>query len=395
MSVHPYLFVTGAARSGSTLLTHLLNAHSQLHLAADPFLPIFRAFRDRVLEDHPPLKSYQKRPFQDFYFTAERLEMLDLILGSSLNLSCQGEGLPISELESRIGYESPDLLPYLTQLQGDTFEAVLQAALTMIGQARGAASGDWVGFKDVWIIDFLPALARSFPQAKFIVLHRDPRAILASMLNIEQTDPDQVAHSLSYLRHWRKTVALASYFQTLPLFEGRLFVLGYEDLVTQSETLAAQLCAFLGLPFDAGMLDPNRYHDYRTGDTWKGNSSFQAEVSHIDPQHTALWHNNLPDSVRKLADFVCEYEMRLVGYAPLEAVSATDPDLFSYIAHNHTQAVNWRSDLEDPAQDYGYEVFRHVLPLLPTPPQDSQLIRRAFLFTEVFDQIQASLNKEV
>ena len=73
-------------------------------------------------------------------------------------------------------------------------------------------------------------LARAFPDARIIVIERDPRAILASLAAMAERDVTQAAHVVSYLRHWRKNVVLARRFERDPALEGRLLRLAYEEL---------------------------------------------------------------------------------------------------------------------------------------------------------------------
>jgi len=67
----------------------------------------------------------------------------------------------------------------------------------VVKQIRKATRRKWVGMKEVWIIEFLTPLARAYPEARFIVIMRDPRAVIASMQALARSDPSQLAHTIA------------------------------------------------------------------------------------------------------------------------------------------------------------------------------------------------------
>src|SRR5262245_40484510 len=113
------LFVTGTARSGSTLLAYLLSAHPQIRVASDPCFPLFRALRAAQLrvrtEADSPLRRYTSLPLQDYYFTDERLRVLDLVLASGLEAPVPADDWAALRpaLAERSRHESPDLTSFL------------------------------------------------------------------------------------------------------------------------------------------------------------------------------------------------------------------------------------------------------------------------------------------
>src|SRR5262249_1395144 len=77
------LFVSGPARSGTTLVARVLSAHTQVEVAPDPALPLFRSLRNAILRESGLLAD-PGLPLQDYYFSAEGLRALDAIQASSL-----------------------------------------------------------------------------------------------------------------------------------------------------------------------------------------------------------------------------------------------------------------------------------------------------------------------
>lgn len=389
------LFVTGLACSGSTLLARMLSAHRDLSVASDPYFPLFRWLRNAIVlqaQQIEVLRNFHPAmPLQDYYFRDEGLGILDLIQEADLNLAYDGkdwEKLYQASMD-RARHECPDLLPHLAGLAGPTYKAMFDNALTIIGQSRGPGCR-WVGMKEVWTVEFFRPLARAYPKARFIILLRDPRAMLASMLAMSQRDTSQLAHSLSYARHWRKCLAFVIKYQNAPLFSRRLYVLTFEQLVHAPEAKAREICNFLEVEFDPDMLDPGKYVDYATGGMWQPNTAFDRQVKGIDPQEAARWREKLEPKPLKMVDFVCSPDMQLAGYQSLTPSGENQPDpaVLEYILGNHVGAFSWRSDLEDPQQDYGFELFRRALLALPATFGDERLIRRSFLFPEVYTALR-------
>lgn len=388
------LFLTGTARSGSTLLCRMVGAHPEAILASDPYFPLFRSLRNAILKqaaaNDPALARYIDLPLQDYYFTDERMRVMDTLQQGDLAAAFdQGELPQLSEaVAARAQNESADLIPCLDRLSGPTYKDIFDHGLSIIAGVRHAGDHCWIGFKEVWIIEFFAVLARAYPDARFVVLLRDPRATIASMLGQTKRDPSQVAHTLSYARHWRKYVAFTHHYQHDPSFKERLHVMTYERLVSQPQQEAQGLCNFLEISYHPDMLNSEKYIDYSTGEVWKGNSSFEASLCGVSTAAAERWREKLKPDALKLVDFVCKPEMELVGYAPITDVAQPDPAILRYILQNDREPCSWRSDLGDPQQDYGFELFRRALLDLDPACLAPALIRRSFLYEDVFAELR-------
>jgi hypothetical protein len=373
----------------------LLSAHREVMVASDPYLTLFRSLRSAIIRAQPPgsgLAFDPASPLQDYYFTDERVAIMDAIQRSGLDVPFDPEEWEtfLERSIARGGVMAPDLAAHFEQLRGRDYREVFDHACRLVASVRGAADRRWVGFKDVWIIEFFGAIARTFPDARFVVVLRDPRAIIASMMAID--DPAQVAHALSYARHWRKHVAFIEHYRQEPHIAHRLHVLSLEDLVTDPEGRVRGLCAFLDIAFDPGMLDSRNYFDYGKGAVWAGNSSFERTTSGFNRALTERWRQQLDPRIRKLTDVVCGPDMELAGYCPDADTRFDDPDVLDYLLDTNDVPVNWRSDLGDPQRDYGFELFRRALLARPqsAPPPADQLVRRSFLFPEVYARLRAA-----
>jgi hypothetical protein len=105
-------------------------------------------------------------------------------------------------------------------------------------------------------------LLELFPKGRAIHMVRDPRAVVSSMLKVGARCrvrgvrvPAIVQDTQSAVRH--ATNALAAGSRAEQLFPERVLTLTYEALVTDPETTARRVCAFLGVAFDGRMLEPH------------------------------------------------------------------------------------------------------------------------------------------
>jgi hypothetical protein len=398
MSAPRPLFGTGLARSGGGLYSSVLSTHPEMMVAICPYLELYRSFRNAVfrrlgadaIRVVPP-----EAPIQDYYFSDERLRLLDAVLAADLDVPFDSSEWEAFHRRSvaRGDLEAADLTPNYVQLRGATYREMFSNAQRIVADARDAGGRTWVGFHEAWIVEFFPALARSFPDARFLIMLRDPRATVNSMLGVRRIDPTQVVQVLSYARHWRKYVALALRYRDDPLFKGRVHVTSHDRILTRTEEAVRDLCTFFAVPYDARMIDSRNFIDYSTKATWKGNSSFEEKTEGISAHRAARWKSTLDRIVLETIEWLCGPEMRLAGYEPL-STSATDPspsdEIVAYLIRESAAPSNWRSDLGNPLQDVGFELLRRRLIGPAGEVADESVLRRCFLFADMRHRLAAN-----
>ncbi len=106
-----------------------------------------------------------------------------------------------------------------------------------------------------------PELAAMFPESKLVFVVRDPRATVASMLQVAKrarAKGEQPAHftrsaaaSVQYVKQ-----CLRAGFQAAEQFPDNVYTLVYESLVQEPETQTRALAEFLGCGFSEHMLRP-------------------------------------------------------------------------------------------------------------------------------------------
>jgi hypothetical protein len=383
------LFVFGIARSGTSLLARVLDAHSQIEIALDPFMPIFKATRNAIFRDKA--NADPTAPFQDFYQAPHGYALLDTLLASDLSAPVAAGELPAlrAAVAARATLEVPDIAARADDLAGASCRALIAGALDTVAACRASGATRWVGIKEVWVLDFMPALARAFPAAKFVAIERDPRAVIASLAALAECDPSQHAHPISYLRHWRKGVVLARRFAADPVLADRFCRISYEDLVRRPAAIARQLADFLAVPFEPGMLKPKESRD--GGVVLHGNSSYPAAASGISNLSLARWRGSLPDPALRAAEFFCGPEMSMAGYRPVGVdPGALSDSIADYVERADAAPGSWRSDCGDPAAEIGFELLRRELLHRREASTESDLVRRCFLFEEAYAAAHAA-----
>ncbi len=388
------IFVLAPARSGSTLLVRMLDAHPELAIASDPLFPVFHSFRNEVWcqSGISSAKWFcESLPLLDYYFENGYPEALRSIRESSLEIPVRGGEEMRRCVVARIAHECADLQSAAEVLQAPDYASWVRQILHLIRLRKG--EGVKAGFKEVWTVEFVEPLARAFPRAKFVCLLRDPRAIVASLCRLGEIDPSQMAHIPSYLRHWRKVVAFDIEMSSSSLLEGRWLLLRYEDLLRHPEDCLSQICAFLNVPYDARMLDPRAFRAYSPGVDPVSNSSFEkgAEKS-IDSQAAEHWKSYLPDDMKHFVETLCGPEMVTCGYERSlpSLMRLTCDEIGRMLEELGSGSFSWRSDSGDFRAEAQNESERlDALRCLIMP--SAEMLQKQFLFPSAYHNIKNAI----
>lgn len=216
----PPLFVLGVRRSGTTLLSLILDRSEGIAIPDESHFVPQLAHRHRAPVDP-----------DRFVDDLRRLRTLPRW------------GLSVDEVV-------PLLRPRMAT--GEAIGAVFAAYAAKTGKPR------W-GDKTPAYMRYLPLVERLFPEAVFVHLIRDGRDCALSFLAMPDDAPTRTwAHpttAAGVACQWTTEVRDA---QTRGRRVGpsRYLEVRYEALVTEPERLVREICAFAGLPFEFSMLEP-------------------------------------------------------------------------------------------------------------------------------------------
>jgi len=327
------VIVCGMFRSGTTLLSRSLSVHPEAVIVPDPYVYFFKGYY-RHLARQEGVAVDREETTSDFFLDPRR-PVLDRLMAADL-----GEPMPErvkAEIRDDIVRwkrdQHPGLVDRLASVDRPTFAAFYRSLVALLGALYGSPETRVLGTKVSWCEEFMPALARAFPDTRFVFVVRDLRAIVASQ-NSYRGKGAGTRPLLFYIRHWRKSVALIRLMESaLPGMRERMTVVRYEDLVSDPEAVLRRLSAFLDLEFQPRMIDVGDFRDEGQGTPWRHNSSFAGGTG-IFRDGVDRWRTVLCEAEVKAVDWLAGPELRRMGYA----VSNCDRD----------PALLWADGVEPP-----------------------------------------------
>lgn len=234
------IFVTGASRSGTTVLARLFGEHSQ----------VFTLHETHYFGDVCDLDG-----------AASSRDIRDLAMLGAKALARHERGLwsgePLaSELDR--ARAAAECLPECERNAAGIFAAVTRQLASRAGKTL-------VCEQTPRNIFYARRLLKLYPNARIIHIVRDPRAVLASQKNRWKMKHLGASHLPSQeifrnrINYHPVTISnlwVAANREALALEnESRFRLVRFEDLVAEPESTAHSLCQFAGLGFEPGMLD--------------------------------------------------------------------------------------------------------------------------------------------
>ncbi len=247
---HRLVFVGGAPRSGTTLLQKALNQHPSITGAGEfDFLPrIMTLFRSM---EH----STEGGRIGD-YFTTDELRL--------------------------------------------SFASFVESLLLPLADRRGTPL---LSEKTPFNVLHFTDLAEVLPRARFVLVVRDPRDVITSILDVgkKASTIDRVSPA------WTRDAVLAARQVQRCLEAGhaaeealgeRLHTVRYEDLATAPEQTLRDVTAFLGLDFDPEMLTHSPHVTRLTG-VWYDDALYHREV---EASRIGRWQHDLDPAVATMVE---------------------------------------------------------------------------------------------
>jgi hypothetical protein len=358
------IFSAGTARGGTNLMVKMLSVLPGYTAAMDPLIPLFKQYRNDILSTSTDAEIREalnpEAPLDDYYYDPVKARAMHEIQNADLSQpynSAEHAAL-VERMRPRTLLSSANLAAHLDELSADTYKGVFDNALRLIDEAAGAGQRQWAGIHENWGIEFFAPLARSYPEAKFMIMLRDPRACIASALRV--SDPRIIPHVLSFARNWRKAAAFTQHYLRDPLFKDRILFIRYEDLVQDPQTHAQTLCQFLDLEFNPAMLDPRNFKD-PSGGRWKGNSHQGAAPDRIYTSSLEAWKKSMSREQIWTIELACDPEMRHLGYTPWVFNPETPmpaPSYMEFLDRDNKECLGWRVGTPDAERDFDLECLR-------------------------------------
>ncbi|XP_070572657.1 protein-tyrosine sulfotransferase 1-like [Ptychodera flava] len=288
----PILFVGGVPRSGTTLMRAMLDAHPDIRIGEETrIIPM-------ILQMHRHILSSGKE--------THRLK------------------------------------------EAGVSEDILQAAIgayIMEVTVRHGESASLLGNKDPLVLLTMAELAKIFPNASFILMVRDGRAVVHSIITRKVTVTGFDFNSYrTALQTWNRYVE-QMYAQCLQLGEKRCITVYYEQLVLHPKIWMKKILRFLKVPWNDSVL----YHHESVGKPGGVSLSrleFSTDqvVKPVNLEALSTWVGQIPEDVLEIMAEVAPMLAKL-GYDPMaNPPSYGEPD---DIVVNNTKLIKASTFFQD------------------------------------------------
>lgn len=272
------LFILGRGRSGTTLLSKILNNHSDIAVAPEGFFAY--SLRGKYQN-----ASWDARTIQAF--------LSDLKLENRIKTW----NLDFERLESS-----------LKQLANPSYHKVCKAVYEQYAEKIGKPDPEWVVDKNPHYALFPNAILQTFPESRALFLCRDYRD---NILSYQQVPFDtSKTDALAYRWYYSNKHLLAASEKHLK--RGKW--ISYEALTREPEKQIRNICRFLGVTFQDQMVkfyqseDPNFYGRFYQ---W-----FSETKNPIHTGHQNKWKHKMGGNDTSVADAICQPFARQLGYLP-------------------------------------------------------------------------------
>lgn len=292
LAAEPFPFIVARGRSGTTLLRAMFDAHRDMAVPHESHFVVQFARRRATYETGGAFDAPR--------FTRDLLD----------HWAFRRWGLPDEEVLA--AYEAEPPADYPSAIRGLYATYARQHGKTRYGDKTPSY---------VLSIDLLAA---TFPEGRFIHLIRDGRDVALSYL-----DTDFGSRTLGQAAIYWDRFVRAGRASGVRLGPERYREVRYEDLVAEPDRVLAELCNFVGLPFDERML---RYHE--------GADRLVAGLPEREHQH----HQNLyKPPTSGLRDWRRELEPKAVAVFEALAGGLLDDLGYERSAHRRSLAVSFEA----------------------------------------------------
>ena len=181
---------------------------------------------------------------------------------------------------------------------------VLDLLYRHLSRAAGSEAIRW-GDKTPLNCFHLDRIHATFPQAQYIHVVRDGFDVVASYLKMGRYDTAEDA-----AERWKKSVRAVRAFERR--HKSHVRVVHYEDMVTETRMVLANMCGWLGLVFTEGMVHPPK-HAERLGDV-EQHAHHANVIEPINAKSIGLGRETLSKEQIAICRKIIEPDMKRLGY---------------------------------------------------------------------------------
>lgn len=279
LSCNPF-FIVSSGRSGTTLLSIILTKNSEISI------PPESQFMHKALRK---FKSYRYLGWE---------ELVKIILGELENKSAfQRWDLNLAPIHKKL-QKLPKSKRSLSKIIDEIYLHFLK---------NNFPNASIWGDQSPLYTYYINRIHKIFPNAKYIHLVRDGRAVVNSMLNRNYLN----ATIKKACKRWNTSISKINIFKN-KISNFKLTRIKYENLVRDPKIITKKICKFLGIKFEKSMLKTNEnIKDYGK----KILSHHENLKKPINDDSVNRWKEELSKKQKKIVYNKLEDNLQMLGYS--------------------------------------------------------------------------------
>lgn len=287
------LFIIGHPKSGTSLVTSLLDSHKELLVISEE--------SDFYSSTWPQAKllNYQWKLSKD-----QKADAITNYIVGVTHFKYYFRGNVENDISGNLNYSEFPTKKFKEELISFTrsslygkrfrrkklFEAILNAYLLSNVRLNHEDLKYFVEKtpKHTW---FVKEIKKDFPKAKFIFVCRDPRD---NYLSYKRKWGDKMS-AVRFSKSWNDAIGVYDEVHN----KTNMHFLKYEDLLSDPVRVLKELVLFLEIEWNDTLLQPTR-----SGKLWKGNSMFNSGSTSIHTESVGRFRNNIWDEDISIIEFL-------------------------------------------------------------------------------------------
>lgn len=271
------IYITGTFRSGSTLISQILNANPNVSLTYDTV----KFLRFSYNKYNPITEPKNLRNLiSDIHHRIFKRHKISINITAILHHFAKISSYSYAEVYNEVMKQNSFYTPN-----------------TIWGEKENLS---WRSIPDFY---------QMFPNGRVLHIVRDPRGVLSSWKSFTHAPGfdylDMVFNCIDSMQHAR------TYQKKYK--DKRYYVLRYEDLVAHTETEVRSLCSQIEIEYHDDMINAAKFTD-RAGNPWTNNSEFTKKMDSITADAVNTWKKKLDISEISFTEYFCSEMMASFAY---------------------------------------------------------------------------------
>lgn len=278
----PIFFIIGRPRSGTTLIRTLFDAHPNVKI------PWECQYIVNLYPKYGNISEWTKETLNSFYE--------DLLVQWQFRLWTVDKQILKEEILEQEGYND---YATICKVVHNNFRSLYKKKELL-----------YFGDKNPGYSIYISRLKKIFPEARFIYILRDYRDTYLSIKNVDFELP--IVSTVTY--KWKYFFKQA--LKAKAKFPDSVYILKYEDLVSEPELHFKLVCKFLGLPYNADVFEFYEKKDevYKVLTTERARKNHASLLHPISRKRTNRWKKELSKKEVQIADYVAGRYAKKAGY---------------------------------------------------------------------------------